>query len=345
MRQMWTGKRVLVTGGASFIGIHLVAALHRRGANVRVVDDLSRGSLDQISISASKGECEFFKADVRSSYARNELVRGAEVIFHLAARHGGRYFIENNDELIADNFSIDEAIFAAADRANVRHVVFASSACVYPQSLQVENSCSLQEEMVGPPDDPDHLYGVAKLAGERCLQEYVRRGRLGAAICRYFTVYGPGSPEDHSVTALIAKSCLGADPLPVWGTGTQVRTWVFVDDVVEATIMAAESVNDGTPINIGTTESYTILEAARLIALHCGRSGSVVPVLSMPTGPQNRVPSILRAKSLLGWEPKVRFREGVERTIEWFRSERMAGETQDRLSRLLLGPSVVSRVA
>jgi len=345
MTHMWIGKRVLVTGGASFIGIHLVAALHRRGAKVRVVDDLSRGSLDRITTSANNGECEFFKADVRSGYARNELVHGAEVIFHLAARHGGRYFIENNDELIADNFSIDEAIFAAADRAKVRHIVFASSACVYPQSLQVEDSSPLQEEMVGPPDDPDHLYGVAKLAAERCLQEYVRRGRVGAAICRYFTVYGPGSPEDHSVTALIAKSCLGADPLPVWGSGTQVRTWVFVEDVVEATIMAAESVTDGTPINIGTTENYTILEAAQLIALHCGRSGLVVPMLSMPTGPQHRVPCILRAQSLLGWKPKVYFEEGVQRTIKWFRSERMRGETLDRLNGLLLGPSAVSRVA
>ena len=345
MTQMWTGKRVLVTGGASFIGMHLVAALHRRGAKVRVVDDLSRGSLDRITTSANNGECEFFKADVRSSYARNELVHGAEIIFHLAARHGGRYFIENNDALIADNFSIDEAVFAAADKARVRHVVLASSACVYPQSLQVEPSSPLREEMVGPPDAADHVYGVAKLAAEHCIQEYVRRGRLDAAICRYFTVYGPGSPEDHSVTALIAKACLGADPLPVWGSGTQVRTWVFVDDVVEATIMAAESVTDGTPINIGTTESYTILEAARLIALRCGRSGHVVPMLSMPTGPQWRVPCILRAQSLLRWKPKVYFEEGVQRTIKWFRSERMAGETLDRLNGLLLGPSAVSRIS
>lgn len=292
-----------------------------------------------------RSECEFFKADVRSSYARNELMRGADVIFHLAARHGGRYFIENNDDLIADNFSIDEAVFGAALSAGVRHVVFASSACVYPRYLQTEGSALLQEEMVGPPDDPDHLYGTAKLTAERRLQEEVRRGRLGAAICRYFTVYGPGSQEDHSVTALVAKSCLGADPLPVWGSGAQVRTWVFVDDVVEATIIAAERVTDGTPINIGTTESYTIANAGRLIALHCGRSGDVVPIPSMPTGPQHRVPCVLRAQSMLGWRPRVCFEEGVQRTIEWFRSNRMTDGMGDSLRGRLFGFTAVSRAA
>ncbi len=341
---MWTGKRVLVTGGASFIGLHLVSALHRRRAKVRVVDDLSRGSLDRITVSVKRGECEFVKADVRSNYARNELMRGADVIFHLAARHGGRYFIENNDNLIAENFSIDEAVFDVAVNAHVP-LVFASSACVYPRHLQFEGANPLEEDMAGPPDAPDSLYGVAKLAAERRLQEEVQRGRLEAAICRYFTVYGPGSPEDHSVTALIAKSCLEADPLSVWGSGAQVRTWVFVEDVVDATITAAEKVSDGTPVNVGTTESFTISDAARLIALRCGSSGDIAPDLSMPTGPMHRVPSILRAQSLLGWRPKVRFEEGLKRTIEWFRSERITNQVRVGLGRLLLGPTAISRAA
>ena len=119
----------------------------------------------------------------------------------------------------------------------------------------------LREEDVKPPHDADNMYGWAKLMAELTLQAYHREHGLGAASCRYFTVYGPRGVENHAVIAMIARAFVGQNPFEVWGNGQQIRNWTYVDDIVSGTILAAEKINDGTAVNLGTMERVRVIDA------------------------------------------------------------------------------------
>ncbi|MBI4506854.1 MAG: SDR family NAD(P)-dependent oxidoreductase, partial [Chloroflexi bacterium] len=155
--QHWQGRRVLVTGGASFIGSHLVHALVARGAQVRVVDDLSSGMTANIGPHLAAKTVEFIQADLREPGMTRAAVKDVDVLFHLAADHGGRGYVDIHQAGPASNLYLDGLVFWEAVRAGVEKVVFASSGCVYPNHLQGDpgEELYLTEEMVGPPYDAD----------------------------------------------------------------------------------------------------------------------------------------------------------------------------------------------
>lgn len=338
---MWQGKRVLVTGGASFIGSHLVDALVERGARVRIVDDLSSGSLDNIRHLLGNGPVEFIQADLREPGVARAALQGIEVVFHLAADHGGRGYVDMHQAGPASNLFLDGLVFWEALKAGVEKVVFASSGCVYPNYLQtdVTKEVYLTEDVVKPPYDADNMYGWAKLMGELTLQAYHREYGLKAASCRYFTVYGPRAKENHAVMAMIARAYVGQDPFEVWGTGDQIRNWTYVSDIVEGTIRAAERVDDGTAVNLGTMERIRVMDAAQIICELLGHRPRFVLRPDMPTGPLNRVADNTLARRLLDWVPKVSFREGVQKTIEWYVRQRRREEVR----RILEGGGLIER--
>lgn len=317
---MWRNKTVLVTGGASFIGSHLVDALVSRGARVRVVDDLSSGELANIQGHLGDGAVEFTQADLREPGVARQAVQGIEVIFHIAADHGGRGYVDTYQAGPASNLLLDGLVFSEALRAGAEKVVFASSGCVYPNYIQEnpDEELYLSEDKVGPPYDADHTYGWAKLLGEWTLQAYHREHGLKAASCRYFTVYGPRAKENHAVMAMIARAFTRQDPFEVWGDGTQVRNWTHVDDIVAGTILAGERIDDGTAINLGTMERIHVIDGVRMVLEMTGHRAEIRLLPDMPTGPKNRVAENYLASRLLGWEPQVPFREGLRRTIEWY---------------------------
>ena len=333
----WTGKLALVTGGASFIGSTLTDQLLARGAMVRIVDDLSSGHLDNIRGHLGGGHVDFLHADLREPGVARAAMHGVDTLFHLAADHGGRGYVDLHQAGPASNFFLDGLVFAEALRAKVKKVVFASSGCVYPNFLQSDThkEIYLTEDMTKGPKDADNTYGWAKLMGEITLQACAKEHGMGSASCRYFTVYGPRGVENHAVIAMIARAFLGQNPFEIWGDGSQIRNWTYIDDIVEGTILAGEKINDGTAINLGTMERITVLECAKMVCDFTKHKAEIKKRPDMPTGPLNRVADNALAKGLLGWEPKVPFREGLKRTIDWYYSTKDRKEVERIFGRML----------
>ncbi|HWP83571.1 MAG TPA: SDR family NAD(P)-dependent oxidoreductase [Terriglobia bacterium] len=333
----WLQKRVLVTGGASFIGSTLVDALVERGAHVRVVDNLSSGKLENLQRHLASGSIEFLEADLLDPQASRRAANGVEVVFHLAADHGGRGYVDLHQSACSTNLVLDGLLFRACLEAGVEKVVFASSGCVYPNYLQTDPQelLYLTEDKVGPPYDADNMYGWAKLMAELSLRAYYREHGLKSVSCRYFTVYGERGHENHAVIAMISRAFLGQNPFVVWGTGEQIRNWTYVGDIVEGTLRAAERIDDGTAVNLGTMERIRVLDAVQEVLRYTGHQADIELHPEMPTGPLNRVADNSLAKQLLGWEPKVKFFDGLHRTIDWYFSTKKRSEVAAILDDLL----------
>jgi nucleoside-diphosphate-sugar epimerase len=280
---------------------------------------------------------EFVEGDLREMDVAERAVDGMSVVFHLAADHGGRGYVDLHQAACAVNLMLDGMVFRACHEAKVDKVVYASSGCVYPNHIQTDPSevLYLTEDKVGPPCDADNMYGWAKLMAEMTLRAYYKDWGMKSASCRYFTVYGPRGVENHAVIALIARAFIGQDPFIVWGTGEQIRNWTYIDDIVRGTILAAEKIDDGTAVNLGTMERIRVMDAVHDILRAFGRTPKIELHPEMPTGPLNRVADNSLAKKLLGWEPKVMFEEGLRRTIDWYVSTRTRDEVSAKLETML----------
>lgn len=331
----WEGRSALVTGGASFIGSHLAEALVAAGARVRVADDLSSGRAGNLT--RVLNDVEIVEGDLKEPEFARKVVDSQEVIFHLAADHGGRGYVELHQAACATNMALDQAVFSACVDAGVEKIVYASSGCVYPNHLQTDPELDLYltEEMAGPPYYPDGLYGMSKLAGELTLAALYREHGVASASCRYFTVYGPRGVENHAVMAMVARAFVGEDPFVVWGTGEQVRNWTYVSDIVSGTLLAAERIDDATAVNLGTMERIRVIDAVNLVLEYTGHTAAIETHPEMPTGPMNRVADNSLARKLLGWRPEVPFAEGLRRSVDWYFSTKDREEVRGYLNNLL----------
>jgi nucleoside-diphosphate-sugar epimerase len=333
----WRGRRVVVTGGASFIGSHLTEALVTRGAVVRVVDNLSSGRRANLGDLVTSGAVELVVGDLLDPVVAEAAVADTEVVFHLAADHGGRGYIETHQSRCSTNMVLDGNVFRAAASAGIEKVVFTSSACVYPEHLMADpgEMLYLTEDLVGPPYCPDSLYGWAKLMGELSLRAYCREGKLKGVSVRYFPVYGPRCPESHAIIAWIARAFVDENPFEVWGTGEQIRNWTYVTEIAEATILAAERIDDGSGINLGVMERTRVIDAVNLVLRMTGKTPRLEFDPTRPTGPYNRSCDNRMAHDILGWQPEIGLEEGLRRTIEWYHSthdrESVAADLSHRL--------------
>jgi UDP-glucose 4-epimerase len=338
----WNGTKVLVTGGASFIGSHLVEALLARGASIRVADDLSSGRLENLDRAA--GRFDFRKGDLRDRAFARSALEGIQVVFHLAACHGGRGFIDTHPADCASNLVLDGIVFDEAWRARVDRVCFASSACVYPVHLQEApaegRTVYLREDQADPfrrgCAGADGEYGWAKLMGEMALRAYHKQHGMKSVSCRLFTAYGERENETHAVIALIAKAFIRMDPYEIWGDGQQDRNFTYVADIAEGMIRAAERIDDASAVNVGTAEHIKILDAARSIFAQTGWAPRSIRFdTSKPVGVYSRAADLTRCREVLGWEPAIRFDEGLRRTIPWYHATRDPREVASRLGLLL----------
>ena len=322
----WNDTRILVTGGASFIGSHLVDKLVTLGSNVTVIDDLSSGKKENLSQSWDK--IQFKKNDLEyiTKTELNNLFRDQEIVFHLAAIHGGRGFITTHPADVSSNFSIDHHVFEACMNSNVKNLVFASTACVYPTELQNEigSNYKLKEEDSDPLKldgymSADIEYGWGKLMSEMQLHAFRKQYGLKGCPVRFVTAYGPRENKTHAIIALIYKAIEKMEPFEIWGNGEQERDFTYVEDIVEGSILAGEKIFDGTPINLGTGTRYRIKEVVEMICKILNwRPDNFKFDTSKPVGALSRALDNSTAKKLLGWEPRFTLEDGLEKTIEWY---------------------------
>jgi UDP-glucose 4-epimerase len=348
---MWKGKSVLVTGGASFIGSHLVDTLLSKGAIVKVADDFSSGKLSNLEYPFKKidsnvwvsNDLTVYREDLKEKSFTKSVMKDIEIVFHLAAAHGGRGYIHTHPAECCTNMILDQLVFEEAHKAGVDKICFASSACVYPSYLQTKigSSYLLKEEDADPftrdKAFADLEYGWAKLMGEMALKAYHREYGMKTCSVRIFTAYGPRENETHAIIALIAKAFIKMEPFIIWGTGEQDRNFTYVQDIVEALILAAEKIEDGSPVNAGRNDRISINQVAELIFDIVGwRPKQIKHDLSKPQGVASRAADLTRARRILGWQPKVSYREGLKKTIEWYFANKNREEVKANLDKLLM---------
>jgi len=347
---MWQSKRVLVTGGASFISSHLVDTLLKEGAVVTVADDFSSGSLKNLQYDLKEvssnvwrsKNLQVLRGDLKAQTWTRSLMQDVDVIFHLAAMHGGRGYIDTHPAECCTNMTIDQLVFEEACKAGVDRICFASSACVYPDYLQDETGSSylLKEEDADPfvrdKAQADLEYGWAKLMGEMALRAYHKEHGMKVASVRIFTAYGPRENETHAVIALIAKAFIQMDPYVIWGTGEQDRNFTYVQDIVDALILAAQKIDDGTPINAGRADRITMNQAAEIIfEILRWKPKALHHDTAKPQGVASRAADLTNARRMLGWEPKTTYQDGFRKTIEWYLATKNKEEIQRNLNHIL----------
>jgi len=333
----WNERHVLVTGGASFIGSHLCEELVSRGAKVRVADDFSSGTRENLS--NIKSEVEILEGNLKRWENADKATKDIEVVFHLAADHGGRGYISSHPASCATNMALQNIVFENAVKNGVERITFASSACVYPTDIQ-EGKKRLSEDLVSFDERggafSDEEYGWAKLMGEMSLRAFHKQYGVKASSVRIFTAYGPRENETHAIIALIAKAFIKQDPFEIWGDGEQTRNFTYVDDIVTALVSASENITDGGAVNAGIPDFISLNESAEAVFDLMGwRPKKIRYLKDKPVGVRHRAADITRAKELIGWEPKYSLREGLERTIDWYVKNRNESEVRENLGRLL----------
>ena len=338
----WEDCPVLVTGGASFISSHLVDELVLRGAKVTVIDDLSNCRKENLEKSWNK--IKFIQQDLE--YIKNneikDIFKGNEIVFHFAADHGGRGYIDTHPADVCSNFAIDHHVFDACNNTDVEKVIFSSSACVYPTKLQNEigSSYKLKESDSDPENLDGYLsadieYGWAKLMSEVQMKSFNKQYGLKGCPVRFVTAYGPREDTTHAIIALIYKAVEKMDPFEIWGNGNQERDFTYVEDIVSGSILAAEKISDMTPINLGTGVRYRMIDVVNMICEILQWTPKEFKFdTSKPTGALSRSLDNSLAKKLLGWEPKFSLKDGLVETIQWFvENHRIEGKVnQESLS-------------
>ncbi len=318
MSGYWADKHVLVTGGAGFLGSAVLAGLESRQP-AKVTAPTS----DEVDLRDRAQTEEMFKA------------HSPDLVIHLAAKVGGiGANRENPSDLYIDNLLMGTFVLDSALQAGTQKTVMLGTICSYPKITPVPfQETSLWQ---GYPEETNAPYGIAKLAQLTQMQANRDQHGQSAIYLMPTNLYGPGdkfnAAVSHVIPALI-KKCVeaqeaGAGHIDVWGTGSATREFLYVDDAAEGVLLAAEHYDGRDPVNLGTNEEMPIRDLVEMITELVGFTGEVRWDSSKPDGqPRRRVdPSVARAE--FGFEAQVDFREGLQRTIEWYRANRELAESR-----------------
>lgn len=317
--------KVLVTGGAGYVGSHLVDKLLATEHDVVVLDDFSLGKRENIQHNLSSPAFQMVEGSITEPGTVKKVMDGCEIVFHLAARVGIKYIVDDPLRGILTNVVGTETVLKEAYRRGAR-VLFASTSEVYGRSKAVpfrEDG----ERLLGSTSVARWSYSSAKAIDEHLALAYAREG-LRVAIVRYFNSYGPRlDPVGYgSVVAKFITQALTGRPITVHSDGQQTRSFTFVDDTVEGTILAATMpAGEGQVFNVGNGREVKVLELAQMVKAITGSASPIEHVdYSAVFGPNfedipRRVPDVEKASRVLGFEAKVPLEKGLKVTIDWMR--------------------------
>lgn len=324
LRPFYNGRTVCVTGGAGFIGGHLVDALLSLGASIRVLDDLSNSTLEHLAelIELEPERVRFLRGSILDDDALMEALSGASTAFHLGAVCSVQRSVDDPQRSFSVNATGTMRLLQAAKKTNslagtgVERVVFASSSSPYGDDPVLPRV----ETQLPRPLSP---YAASKLAAEHLLSVHARCYGMSTISLRLFNVFGPRQPSDSpysGVIAAFARRLMAGEPPVIFGDGLQTRDFTFVSDAVLAFLLAgANKVPPrGEVVNIGTGRSVTLLELARLMAQAAG-AASIHPVLQpeRPADVKHSLANIDLARELIGYEPMNSLEAGLVELIEW----------------------------
>jgi GDP-L-fucose synthase len=304
--QFWSGRHVVVTGGAGFVGAAIVRDLEAVGADVSVVRSAQH--------------------DLRDPVATRAAVDGAQVVIHLAANVGGIGFNRRNPApLVYDNMMMAGNVFEQSRLVGVEKLVSACTVCAYPKFTPTP--FSEDELWNGYPEETNAPYGLAKKMMLVLSDTYRQQYGFDSVVPMVVNLYGPGdhfSLEDsHVIPAMIRKFHEARDShapeVVMWGSGSPSREFLYVDDAARALLLAAERLETSAPVNIGTGIETRIRDLADAIARLSDYEGEIVWDTSKPDGQPTRCLDVTRARELMGFEARVGLEEGLAQTIEWFR--------------------------
>ena len=315
----------LVTGAAGFIGRSIAAELLARGKWVRGIDNFSTGKRENLR---GLEAMDFIEADINDAVAVAQACRGVECIFHEAAIPSVPRSVE--DPVTSNHAGVSGTVqlLVAARNAKVRRVVYAGSSSVYGNTLTLPKS----EDMWPSPISP---YAVTKLAGELYMQSFTRVYGLETVVLRYFNVFGPyQDPTSHysGVLAIFALKMLAGQTSTIYGDGEQSRDFTFIQNVVYGNLLASEAPAErvsGKFFNIATGHRVTLNQAVEILREATGYTGEVRYAAERGGDVKHSLADIRLAKQCFGYEPLVQFHEGLERTVDWYKT--VANQTNSNI--------------
>jgi UDP-glucose 4-epimerase len=305
--------RFLVTGGAGFIGSHIVRRLVREGMKVRVVDDLSTGLLARLE--DVRHSIQYVQADLADDRFAGELVEGIDCVLHQAAVPSVQRSVSDPVGTNRANVTATVNLLEACRKTGVHRVIYAASSSAYGDTEVLPKI----EEMSPNPRSP---YALQKLVGERYCELYYALYGLETVSLRYFNVFGPDQDPHSEYSAVIPKfitRLLAKEPIVVYGDGEQSRDFTYVDNVVEANLLAVQATQaSGKVLNVGCGERISLNTLINLLEEIVGVKAEVTYTAPKPGDVRHSLADISLARRLLEYEPKIMVKEGLRRTVEAF---------------------------
>lgn len=316
--------KILVTGGAGFIGSHLVSRLLQLGHQVWTLDDLSNGHQEFLEHVMTNERHTFVHDSVMHRETVEQLIRKADAVYHLAAVLGVKNTVENPLKVIENNIDGTRIVLESAYKTGAK-VILASTSEVYGKNEKLpfkEDS----DRVLGPPSTHRWCYATAKAIDEHLGFAYADKG-LPVTVVRYFNAYGPRqtSSQYGGVVPRFIKAALTDQPIEVYGDGTQTRCFTFISDTVAGTVAALAPKANGLAFNIGSNQLISIRDLASAIHRLTDSASSIIAIpYEQAYGPgyedmPARIPDLTRSQNILRYRPGVTLEEGLRKTIEWYR--------------------------
>ena len=319
---IWEGKKVLVTGGAGFIGSHLAATLVKMGCEVYIADNFSRGSRENIK--PILDEIHLYTVDLTDSENCLLATRNIDYVFHLAASVGGIHYIKKENVAgSTPSLLMNTNMLEASVKNGVERFLFTSSACVYKEKKLELNEFKEEEAL---PAEPATTYGWAKIMGEIQCRAYHLDYGIKTSSLRLFNVYGEHENLDprwsHVIPSLIRKALLyPKEEFKVFGDGKQERAFLYVQDCVDGLLLGMEKIEDGDAVNLGSEEIVSISRLAEMVVKLSGKDIPIKYDLSGPQGTHRYCANTEKMKRVLGRRSQVPLYEGLRKTYEWIRRQ------------------------